>query len=152
MSEYEDKPRCLICASVATHYAVVTGRSWFDRIPFLRWISQLQAMPWRYAIIEDWHQGLKYCAPHRRDAESILEQAHAKMRAEHAEFNARQQAKITVLDHGGLDQMLRRDFESILESIGLAAKSETTQPRQLEAVASVVHMMPVASTGKDSAE
>jgi hypothetical protein len=103
-------------------------------------------MPRRYAVVEDWRAPLKYCETCRANAESKLNEAHASIRAEHAAFNAEQERKLATLDHGGLDQSLRSDFEAILDRMNLGAR-QPVQPRQLEAAQSNVHVMPVASTG-----
>jgi hypothetical protein len=146
---------CIICGKEATRYGVCTGRSWFDRIPFLSWISQLQAMPWRYSIAEEWSGQLKYCEAHRKNAESTLEQAHQALRAELAEFNLGQQQRITDLDHGELDQILRRSFDAMLVRLGLAGTIAATVTRpQLETTTTTkaIHVMPVATTGPEGAE
>lgn len=155
MNELESIPLCVICGKEATRYGVCTGRSWFDHIPILSWVSRLQAMPWRYAIVDDWRSGFRYCAAHRKDAESTLEQAHASLRSELAAFNREQQRRITELDHGELDQILRRSFDAMLVRLGLAGTIVATVTRpQLEAPASAeaVHVMPVATTGPEGAE
>jgi hypothetical protein len=151
MSEFEDEEKeypCVICGKLATRFGVYTGRSRFDRIPLLSWVRKLQAMPWGYAVKERTMGRKVYCEAHRQDAEGLLEEAHAELRAAHAAFNAAQQQKVTALDHGGLDQRLRANFDAILDRLGLLEKGAAqAQPRQLEQVASNVHVMPVASTG-----
>jgi hypothetical protein len=146
MNELAESFRCVICDEPATCYPVRTGRSWFDGVWFLSWINTLQAMPRRYAIEENWQAKPKYCATCRGNAESKLNEAHSSIRAEHAAFNAAQQQKLSALDHGGLDQSLRRDFDAILDRMGIGARV-VVAPRQLEQPASNVHVMPVASTG-----
>jgi hypothetical protein len=152
MSDFEDEEKvhpCIICGRVATRWGVYTGRSRFDRIPLLSWVRKLQAMPWGYAVKERAIGRKLYCETHRQEAETLLEEAHAELRAAHAAFNAEQQQKILALDHGGLDQRLRANFERILDKLGLLEKpSAASQPKQLEAAQqSNVHVMPVASTG-----
>jgi hypothetical protein len=154
MSDFDDEEKqhpCIICRRPATRFGVYTGRSRFDRIPLLSWVRKLQSMPWGYAVKERPFGRKLYCETHRQEAETLLEEAHAELRAAHAAFNAKQQQAILALDHGGLDQRLRANFEAILDKLGLLEKPPgSPPPKQLEAQAqSNVHVMPVASTGSE---
>jgi hypothetical protein len=140
----DGEPLCVVCDAVATRCTVRTGKSWFDKIPFLSMLNRLNAMPWRYTVEDDWEAGYRLCAVHRRAAEQRLEQLHHKIRAEHANFNAQQQQKIAMLDQGGLEQLLREDAEQIQRSIGLrGALRASLDSVETEAE---VHMLPVRST------
>ena len=138
---------CVICGNPATRYSVRTGRPWFDQLPVLRWLNQLYAMPWRYSIVDDFTHGLRLCQSHREAAEQRLEQSHAQMRSEHAQFNASQLQKVAMLEQGGLEQLVREDAEAIKLSIGLrgVVRRSIEQPRLLVASREETHVLPVAT-------
>lgn len=149
LNEYGE-PLCVVCKQVATKNAVRTGRSWIDSIPILSLLNKLYSMPWRYTVVEDQEGGHRYCAAHRRAAEQRLEQMHARMRSDHAAFNASQQQKIAMLDQGGLDQLLREDTEVIQREIGLSGsmrRSLDSRGHITTGEADKVHVLPVRSTG-----
>jgi hypothetical protein len=152
--ELEVHPRCVICGKEATHYAVRSGASWFDRIPILAWVSRLQVMPRRHAIVEDWHGQLHYCATCQSDAKSVLERAHAQLRADMSRFAHQQQQEVAALNHGELDHILKRQFEVVLTRIELAGTIQAVVTRpQLEAPQQdTVHVMPVATTGPEATD
>jgi len=137
------EPSCVICSRPATCYPIRTGRSWFDGVWFLSWINSLQAMPRRYTIVEDWGAGFKYCVTCQHNSRVKMQQAHADIRAAHAQFNADQEAKLAALEHGALDQSLRADFDKMLRDMGLVGGS--SQPKQLEPAQSNVRVMTVAT-------
>jgi ribosomal protein L44E len=109
-------------------------------------VSRLQGLARRYVIEEDWREPHKYCRTCRDQAESKLAAAHAAIRAAHAEFNSRQERELAAIDHGGLDQLLRSEFEDTLRRLNLTISTE--QPKQFEAAQpATTHVMQVASTG-----
>jgi hypothetical protein len=155
MSYFEDEERmhpCIVCGKPATRFGIYTGRSWFDRIPLLSWVRKLQSIPCGYAVKERSQGAKKYCETCRCAAETVLDKAHAEMRAAHAAFNSEQQQKISWLDHGGLDQQLHTKFTNILGSLDLLERGVIqNQPKQLDApvVTGTIHVMPVSSTGNE---
>lgn len=144
LNEYGE-PMCVVCGQTATRYGVLTGRAWFDRIPLIARLNTLYAMPWRYTVVDDYEAGHRLCGIHRRAAEHRLEQAHAQMRSDHAQFNAQQQQKVAMLDQGGLEQLLREDTEEIKRKIGFRGVVVRTFERLPE---HAVHVLPVTSTDR----
>lgn len=136
-------PLCAVCGQVATRYGVVTGRSWFDKIPILSRLNQLYSMPWRYTVEDDYENGYRLCSVHRRAAEHRLEQLHSQMRSDHADFNAKMRQKIAMMDQGGLIALLREDSEEIKRSIGFrGVVRRSVESRQLT---HEVHILPPVS-------
>lgn len=107
---------CVVCGEVATSYSVRTGSPWWDIAPFV-FLSKLYALPQKYTVIDDPDNPV--CTLDRRAAVQRLEQEHARLRAEHSRFNARQEQKVLMLDQGGLLQLVREDREEIKRQIGL---------------------------------
>lgn len=140
---------CEVCGAEATHLGVVTGRSWFDRMPFLSRLNTLYGMPWRYTVVDDWSKGRRLCAVHHTCAVQRLEQAHAQMRNDHAQFNAQQHQKISMLDQG-LIQLVREDQELIKQTIGLrgGVRRSIAPLRVVEHDEDAVVHLPAITTGK----
>jgi len=119
------QPLCVVCGEVATHPTPRTGRMWIDKIPGLRMLNDLTAMPWRYSVEDDYDAGPRLCKPHRRSAVQHLNRVHAAMRAEHAEFNARQEQKVHMLDQGGLERLVLQEAREIKQQLGLGTAMRT---------------------------
>ena len=140
------EPMCVICGQVATRYGVVTGRSWFDKLPIVSRLNTLYSMPWRYKVEDDYERGHRLCTLHRKAAERRLDQLHAQMRSEHAQFNASLQQKVELMDQGGLDQLLREDTEEIKRSIGF--KGVVRRSVEARFGEHEVHVLPAATTDR----
>lgn len=144
----DGQPACVVCGAAAAHLLLKTGRTWMETAWGLRTLNRLYAMPWRYRIEDDWEGGPMLCTAHRRVAEQKLEQIHAKWRAEHSEFNAKQQQKIAALEQGGLVQIIIEDTEAIQQSIGLRGAMRRTLDSQVRMLKNTeeVHVLQSEST------
>jgi hypothetical protein len=146
-----DKPRCVICGALATRYGVRSGRSRLDGVWFFSWLARLYAMPPKHAIEEIWEPDeARYCESCRDDAESVLEEAHARVRSAYAAFTDRQRQELALLNHGGLDQGLRKRREEMFRLLGVDSPPRVDPP-QLEQAQTETHVTRVASTGQGDA-
>jgi hypothetical protein len=137
---------CSICGALAVHPLPVTGRMWFDKIPGLRLLNELMAMPWRYTI-EDEEQGvLRLCSRHRRAAERRLRELHAQLRSEHEQFNSRQHEKLDLLDRGGLEKLLMDDEKVIKQQLGYASEVRKTLRDATSSSVDTLHILPGKSS------
>jgi hypothetical protein len=116
-------PACIVCRLRASEYAPITGASWMDRLPLL---NRLFSLPPRHVIVDNLDGDLCFCRLHKQMAVSMLEEEHAKLRAERAKFNATQEAKVAALDGGELLQRLIQTHREHMRNLKL---SETPLPR-----------------------
>lgn len=139
-------PLCVACGAIALHPTPRTGRMWFDRIPFLSYLNELAAQPWRMSIddgnpeIDD----LRLCGQHYRAAKKRLGEAHASIRADQSRLNAASAQKLEVLEQGGLEQLVRDDAAKIREQLGFAGSIRKT----FESNADLGHMLPVSTSDR----
>jgi len=143
---------CTVCGAIALHPSPVTGRMWFDKIPGLRMLNELMAMPWRYTITDDELGALRLCSRHRRAAERRLRELHSQLRAEHAQFNSRQHEKLDLLDRGGLEKMLLEDERVIKQQLGYASEVRKSLRNATSSSVDALHVLPGRSSITTEAE
>jgi len=113
-------PVCAIegCSNGAEHATPRTGGMWLDGVPGLRLLNELTAMPARYKVQRDPSGKPRLCAVHDRVAVDTLRHEHARMRSEHAAFNAEQRHALDWLEQGGLEEMVSRKAVAIRQKLG----------------------------------
>lgn len=138
-------PICVSCGGQATEPTVVTGRPWFDQIPIIQHVNRLYGLPWRYTVVEAPELGARFCVNCKRMAREKLEQAHAQIRAEHAQFNADQQDKLAMLDNGGLEDLVAKRVGEIRRAVGIGRSILTVGESE-------THQLPLTSSASQRAE
>ena len=148
----DGEPLCVVCKEIATHYMPVTDRMLIDKLPGLKMLNDLTAMPWRYNIADDYTSGFKLCGRHRSTAERRLKEVHAGLRADHAKFNARQHERLELLDRGGLEKLLQNDEGLIQRQLGLVHSMRGTLQDPTSTGMDVLHVLPGRSSSADFIE
>jgi hypothetical protein len=118
--------KCVICGEPATELPPKTGKSWMDRIPQLK---QLFSLPPRYIIEDNEHGQFKYCPIHKELAVTKLEEAHALLRAQRAQFITGQANRVAHMDSKGIELALREEFQNM--SAALKEQEEALKVPQL---------------------
>jgi len=121
-------PRCKICGGRAVTLGPCTSVSRLDRLPML---NTLFSLPPRYVIEDAPALTYTYCAVHKAVAVKKLEQFHAGLRADRAEFFASQADQVAMMDGGGIERSVKKQYADVAERLGDAVTSslETPLPR-----------------------
>lgn len=122
----DGEPICMVegCSKIARRPMPIIDQPAWDKIWFIRWIHKLYAMPWRYAVSFDYELGHQVlCVSHGKQCVEKAEHFIATIRAEHAEFNARQLDKVAIMNNGGLHECLRASQEKIHTAFSVSAIS-----------------------------
>lgn len=94
---------CVICGRQAEEYAPISGVSWMDKLPLL---NRLHSLSPRYTIEDNREGDLCLCKLHKKGAVRMLEQFHAGLRFDRAQFNAEQEGQVIRMDGGSLFQKM----------------------------------------------
>jgi hypothetical protein len=124
---------CVVCGAAATSFFPISASSWMDRLPLL---NRLFSLPPRYVIVDDLARGTCLCRAHKEYSVKKLEEFHAMLRAERAQFNAAQADKVSQMDTGGLQQCLNEHHIGTKRMLGMLEAA--SMPRLQEKVASPV--------------
>lgn len=139
---------CKICGGIATDYFPVSAASWMDNLPLL---NRLFSLPPRYVIIDDMSRDLCLCRSHKQVAVKKLEEFHALLRAERARFNSGQADKVSQMDTGGLEQVVREQYRAAARALEQVAQTPVPQLQQpYEPPPVTIVMSPAGSDGEES--
>lgn len=105
---------CLVCGLTATEYMPVSGVSWMDKLPLL---NRLYSLAPRYVIEDNIGGDLCLCRLHKAVAVRRLEEFHAMLRAERAQFNAHHEEKVAAMDGGELVRAVMGQHKQHLKNL-----------------------------------
>jgi len=128
-------PTCIICRARATNCAPRSGISLMDQLPLFTLLDRLYCLSPRYTIEDNEDDGPQYCKPHYSMAVKKLEQFHSELRAQSAKFVADQADKVSHMDAGGLQHIVRAQYQKMDELLreGEEALAKTPQLPPAEA-------------------
>ncbi len=138
-------PTCVVCGERATERVPTSGVSWMDTLPLL---NRLHSLAPRYVIEFREDVPLEMCKLHRQVAVKKLEEFHAVLRAERAQFNSAQEDKVAQMDGGALKRGLREHYQTVRPSLTLRAEPAPVPRLVAPAPAASAPMIVTSSSSK----
>jgi hypothetical protein len=117
---------CMVCGVTATEYMPISGSSWMDKLPLL---NRLFSLPPRYVIEDNLGGDLCLCKIHKAVAVRRLEEFHAGLRAERAQFNAGHEERVAAMDGG---ELMRSVMQQHSYQLKVLRRDTSTPLPQLE--------------------
>jgi len=116
---------CTVCGKPASERAPRSGISWMDKLPLL---NRLHSLAPRYILEETLEGPYEFCPIHKNVAVKKIEEFHASLRSERAQFNSMQEDKVAQMDGGALKRGLQEQHRAMLPSISEAKRLPTAPP------------------------